>query len=86
MTKHYLCDYDIDKNGKVLKSGTVQFARVNVADDHDEDEAFEAAQRDYGSLKLKRETFKEVLAVGTVPTGDAGQITGRPAVIIPDSL
>lgn len=80
-TKHYLCDYDIEKKGKIVHSGTVQFARVNVSDEHDEDEAFAAAQRDYGTLKLKRDTFKEVTAVGKIPTNADGNVVGRPAVI-----
>ena len=80
-TKHYIAQYEIEKKGKVVKSGTIQFARVNVAEDHDEDEAFEAAQRDYGNVKIKRETFKEVLAVGKIQTDAAGNITARPPVV-----
>ena len=81
-TKHYLCDYDIEKKGKTVHSGTVQVSRVNAADDEDEDEAFEAAQRDYAGFKLKRETFREAKAAGPIPTDAAGNITGRPSVIL----
>lgn len=81
-TKHYVADYEIEKKGKVVKSGTIQFARVNAPEDEDEEEAFEATQRDYGTLRIKRETFKEVKAVGAVPTDEQGNIIGRPPVIV----
>jgi hypothetical protein len=84
-TKHYVCDYEIVKKDKVVKSGTLQFARVNVADEHDEEEAFEAIRPQYenGGLRLKQETFREVVAVGKVPTDEAGNIIDRPTVIVP---
>ena len=80
MTRHYLCDYEIEKKGKVVKSGTIQFARVNAPEDEDEDEAFAEASKSYGKLKLKRETFKQVVAT-KVPTNEIGEIVDRPTVL-----
>jgi hypothetical protein len=85
MTKHYVADYEIQKKGKVVKSGQVQFARVNVSEEHDEDEAFEKAKAAYPTFNIKRETFREVRAAGPIPTDESGNIVSRPPVIIPDA-
>lgn len=91
-TKHYVCDYEIEKKGKTVHAGTIQFARVNAPEDEDEDDAFAAAQKDYANLKLKRETFKEAIAVDSIPKDEVGNLVkvedsttlfaARPPVIV----
>lgn len=81
--RHYVCDYEITRKGKVVKTGSMQFARVKADEFETDEEAFAEIRPQFenSGLRLKPETFREVKAVAPLKTDAKGNIVERPTVI-----